>query len=121
ARYPTCVWRIVPVSQLPPGGLGAFLIIARAPRLFPKVFAPGPLISRQRRFVRIDVGLVGIDAHPEFRTAVRLRKEPRLESNREQNERLGSAKRQPHAKFGSVRNIWNVRIRRAHKCLSSSV
>ena len=71
------------ISKLAPGEFPALVVLAGAPGLLPKMFAPGQLVFRQFRLVSVCMNLVGIDAHAQFRAVVRLEKESRLEPHRQ--------------------------------------
>ncbi len=75
------------VGQLSPGSRIARRIVAGEPVLLPVVRAPLALVGRQLGLVRIEVDLVGIDAHAQLGAAVGQREEARLEPYRQQRER----------------------------------
>ena len=65
----------------------AAALLPDTPVLLPVVDAPRLLVRREIALVRIEVDLVGIDAHAQFAAAVGLREEPRFEPHGKQRQR----------------------------------
>jgi len=76
------------VGDLPPGGLLRLDVVAGAPDRLPAMHAPFELGARELALVRIEMNRVRVDPHAELAASVGLREEPRLQSHRQQRERL---------------------------------
>src|SRR5262249_8393181 len=74
-------------------------VVARQPILLPIMRRPVMFVGRQVILVRIEVDLVGIDADAQLARATGLRKEARLEPDRQHEQRLlGGAQRLRHGR-----------------------
>ena len=90
------------VGELLPGGRSRVLVVAGAPVLLPEVRAPLLLARRQVRFVRVEVHLVGIDAHAQLVPVPRQVGEAGLQPHRQQRPAARSAGQRTSSGRGRV-------------------
>ena len=76
------------IRELPPRRLLRFDVVAGAPEGFPGMPPPFELGARELALVRIEMDRVRVDPHAQLAASVGLREEPRLQSHRQQRQRL---------------------------------